>query len=42
MAPEPALGQEPLGLREVGLVVGHCVVCQDKEGLWGKKQAGRT
>lgn len=40
VAPEPALGQEPLGLREVGLVVGHCVVRQDEEGLWGKKQGG--
>lgn len=37
MAPEPALGQEPLGLGEVGLIVGHRVVCQDKEGLRGKK-----
>lgn len=37
MAPEPALRQEPLRLREVGLIMGHCVVCQDKEGLWSEK-----
>lgn len=37
ISPEPALRQEPLRLREVGLIVGHRVVRQDKEGLWGKK-----
>lgn len=37
MATEPALGQEPLRLREVGLIVGHGVVRQDEEGLWGRK-----
>lgn len=36
MSPEPALGQEPLRLGEVGLIVGHRIVCQDKEGLQGK------
>lgn len=40
VAPEPALGQEPLRLGEVGLIVGHRVVCQDEEGLWGKKRGG--
>lgn len=37
ISPEPALRQEPLRLGEVGLIVGHRVVRQDKEGLWGKK-----
>lgn len=36
MSPEPALGQEPLRLGEVGLIMGHRIVCQDKEGLQGK------
>lgn len=36
VSPEPALGQEPLRLGEVGLIVGHCVVGQDKESLQGK------
>lgn len=36
VSPEPALRQEPLRLGEVGLIVGHCVVSQDKEGLQGK------
>lgn len=35
VSPEPALGQEPLGLGEVGLIMGHRVVRQDKEGLQG-------
>lgn len=37
VAPEPALGQEPLRLGEVGLIVGHRVVRQDEEGLRVKK-----
>jgi len=34
---EPALGQEALRLRKVGLVMGHGIVSQDKEGLQGEK-----
>lgn len=37
VSPEPALGQEALRLGKVGLVMGHGIVCQDKEGLWGEK-----
>lgn len=37
VAPQPALGEEALGLGEVGLVVGHGVVRQDEEGLRGEK-----
>lgn len=36
VSPEPALRQEPLRLGEVGLIVGHGVVGQDKESLQGK------